>query len=92
MFVEDQSPARLIYLRRHQIPGVGPLMFLQGLFASIRERRHRATREQTEKGAQILRRLQELSDVKNPKPLETPYSKAPSENDPSHAFHEKTGT
>lgn len=67
-------------------------MFLRGLLASIRERRRRATREQTEKGAEILRRLQELADVKNPKPVETHYSKAPSENDPSHAYHEKTGT
>jgi hypothetical protein len=67
-------------------------MFLRRLFASIRERRRHATQEQTEKGTQILRRLQELADVKNPKPVETHYSKAPSENDPSHVYHEKTGT
>lgn len=66
-------------------------MFLRRLFASIRARRRSTQQRTDEEGAQISRRLQELSDVTKPKQVETP-TKAHSGNDPGHVCREKTGT
>lgn len=65
-------------------------MFLQELFAWVRARRRRSTRQRTgENGAEILRRLQELNDVTKPKQVETP---ARNENHLDYAYRDKTGT
>lgn len=65
-------------------------MFLQALFASIRARLRRSTRQRDEDGAEIARRLQEL--LGKPVEIETRSIKAPIGNDPSHPYRDKTGT
>jgi hypothetical protein len=52
-------------------------MSLGELFASIRERRRRSAQQ----GAQISRRVLELLAVPTPTQVETPFTKARSEND-----------
>jgi hypothetical protein len=67
-------------------------MFLQELFAWVRARRRRSRQRTDEKGAEILRRLQELNGVTKPKQVEAPSTRAHSENDLDHAYRAKTGT
>jgi len=67
-------------------------MFLYELFASVGAPR-RSTRQRTdEKRAEISRRLQELNGVTKPNQVQTPSTKARSENDLDHVYHDKTGT
>jgi hypothetical protein len=51
------------------------------LFASIRERRRRSAQQSYEEGAQITKRVLELLAVPTPTKVETPFTKACSEND-----------
>jgi hypothetical protein len=52
------------------------------LFASIRERPRRSEHQSHEEGAQIMRRLQELLDVRTTtQKVETPSANASSENE-----------
>jgi hypothetical protein len=55
-------------------------MSLNQLFASIRANRRRQ-RDAEEEGVAILKRLQELLDVTEPRPVETPSTQAQTEND-----------
>jgi len=60
-------------------------MFLQKLFASIRERRHRSAHQSYEEGARIRRRLQELLAVPSPAhEVETRFTNVRIENDPAY--------
>ena len=51
-------------------------MSLNQLFASIRANRRGRQRHAEEEGVAMLRRLQELLDVTEPKPVETPSTLA----------------
>jgi hypothetical protein len=55
-------------------------MSLNQLFASIRANRRR--QQHAEEGLAMLRRLQELRDVTEPKPVKTPFTQAQTENRP----------
>jgi hypothetical protein len=55
-------------------------MSLNQLFASIRANRRRQQHAE-EEGLAMLRRLQELRDGTEPKPVETPSTQAQTEND-----------
>jgi hypothetical protein len=58
-------------------------MSLGELLASISERRRRSAQQSYEKGAQITRRLQELlADPTPTQEVETPSTKACTENEP----------
>jgi hypothetical protein len=59
-------------------------MLLQGVFASIRERRRRSAEQSCEEGARIMRRLQELLAVPTPtQKTEMPPLNASGENGPA---------
>jgi hypothetical protein len=61
-------------------------MSLGNLFASIRERRRRSDLQSYEKGAQIIRRLQELLTVPaTTHEIEMPFTSVRIENDPAYA-------
>lgn len=67
-------------------------MFLHELLKSVRAHRRRRQQRSDEMEAKILKRLQELLDLEKPKQVETPSTKAPrNENDPGHAYRDKTG-
>jgi hypothetical protein len=57
-------------------------MSLNQLFASIRANRRLRQQHAEEEGLAMLRRLQELRDVTEPTPVETPLAQAQTENRP----------
>lgn len=67
-------------------------MFLQSLFASMKERRHGSARRHLQRtGSELPKRWQELLDVAQQKQIEAGTRPAPDAAE-SHHLQDKTGT
>ena len=67
-------------------------MSLHGLLAWIRARRGSSTKPPAEPGVVISKRLKELLDVENPKPIETDSTQPEIEDDQDPMNRDKFGT
>ena len=76
-----------------EIEGWITLMFLQGLFGKMRTRRRRAAeRRNSQRGAEITKRLRELLDHSRVVPPEGDPPRKPTHNDKTHTSDKSTRT